>query len=59
MPAITSRHTPQDIRHLAMHIKAAAALRPVRIYCGSGHHYGICPVCKRGHGWQVFQQKRP
>jgi hypothetical protein len=26
---------------------------PVRVDCGSGNDYGICPQCKRGHGYQV------
>jgi hypothetical protein len=30
--------------------------KPVRIDCGSGYHYGICPVCRRGHGYIVFPQ---
>jgi hypothetical protein len=30
-------------------------LAPVleRIDCGSGHHYGICPKCRRGHGHKI------
>jgi len=21
--------------------------------CGSGHDFGICPACKRGHGFSI------
>lgn len=24
-----------------------------RIDCGSGHHFGVCPKCKRGHGIKI------
>jgi hypothetical protein len=24
-----------------------------RIDCGSGHRYGICPKCQRGHGIKI------
>ena len=41
---------------LAAHERAASAraakseLETGIVDCGSGHHYGICPECGRGHG---------
>lgn len=26
---------------------------PVRVDCGSGNDFGICPKCRRGHGYHV------
>lgn len=26
--------------------------------CGSGHAYGICPQCGKGHGWILYRKER-
>lgn len=31
---------------------------PRRVDCGSGHDYGICPVCKQGHGHVLIRNGR-
>ena len=28
------------------------------VTCGSGYDYGICPTCKRGHGYIIFQRPK-
>lgn len=29
-----------------------------RVDCGSGHHYGICPYCGKGHGQVLMRDGR-
>jgi hypothetical protein len=39
--------------------RARAAAAGTRIDCGSGYDYGICPVCKRGHGHVLIRNGQP
>jgi len=49
-------HPRKDATSKTLRDLPAVPDKPVRIDCGSGRDYGICPVCRRGHGYIVFHK---
>ena len=54
-------------RHYGMHLaitQTAEKPDPAAIYqetiqvrdCGSGHDFGVCPICKKGHGHVLMER---